>query len=54
MQLKRMFSTGSVKGTKNYLRTQKKYEVIRTIIYFAISISLLQPVIFRREEERIC
>ncbi|MCI8800220.1 hypothetical protein NSB25_21240 [Acetatifactor muris] len=40
MQLKRMFSTGSVKGTKNYLRTQKKYEVIRTIIYFAISISL--------------
>lgn len=40
MQLKRMFSTDSVKGTKNYLKTQKKYEVIRTVIYFAISISL--------------
>ncbi len=40
MQLKRLFSTDSVKGTRNYLRTQKKYEVIRTILYFAISISL--------------
>lgn len=40
MQLKRMFSTGGVKGTRNYLKTQKKYEVIRTVIYFAISISL--------------
>lgn len=40
MHLKRMFSTDSVKGTRNYLDTQKKYEVIRTVIYFAISISL--------------
>nr|WP_289766187.1 hypothetical protein [uncultured Acetatifactor sp.] len=40
MQLKRMFSTGSVKGTKNYLDTQKKYEIMRTVLYFAISISL--------------
>ena len=38
MQLKRLFSTGSVKGTKDYLRTQKKYEVIRTFIYFSISL----------------
>ncbi len=40
MQLKRLFTTDSVKGTKNYLDTQKKYEVIRTVTYFAISISL--------------
>ena len=40
MQLKRLFSTDGVKGTRNYLNTQKKYEVIRTVIYFAISISL--------------
>ena len=40
MQLKRLFSTDSVKGTKNYLNTQKRYEVGRTILYFAISISL--------------
>lgn len=40
MQLKRLFSTHSVKGTKNYLNSQKKYEIIRTILYFAISISL--------------
>ena len=40
MQLKRLFTTASVKGSRNYLNTQKKYEIIRTIIYFAISISL--------------
>lgn len=40
MQFKRMFSTDSVKGTKNYLQTQKKYEIIRTVLYFAISLSL--------------
>lgn len=40
MQLKRMFTTTGVKGTKNYLDTQKKYEIIRTVVYFAISISL--------------
>ena len=40
MQLKRLFSTDSVKGTKNYLDIQKKYEIARTIIYFVISISL--------------
>ncbi len=40
MQLKRMFSTDGVKGTVNYLDVQKKYEICRTAIYFAISISL--------------
>ena len=40
MQLKRLFSTDSVKGTRNYLNNQKKYEVIRTVIYFGISLSL--------------
>ena len=40
MQLKRLFSTDRVKGTRNYLNTQKKYEVIRTVLYFGISLSL--------------
>ena len=40
MQLKRMFSTDDVKGTRGYLRTQKNYEIIRTVLYFAISIAL--------------
>ena len=40
MELKRFFTTDSVKGTRNYLNTQKKYEIVRTILYFAISISL--------------
>lgn len=38
--LKRLFTTYDVKGTKNYLNSQKKYEVIRTILYFGISLSL--------------
>lgn len=40
MQLGRMFSTDKYKGTKNYLNLQKRYEVLRTVIYFGISISL--------------
>ena len=36
----RLFSTYGVKGTKNYLNSQKKYEIIRTLIYFAIPLSL--------------
>lgn len=35
-----MFSTDAVKGTRGYLRTQKNYEIIRTVLYFAISIAL--------------
>lgn len=40
MQISRMFSTDKVKGTREYLNSQKKYELIRTIIYFLISLSL--------------
>lgn len=36
----RLFSTSAYKGTKNYINSQKKYEIIRTLIYFAISASL--------------
>lgn len=40
MQCKRMFTTDSYKGAKNYLQTQKKYEILRTVLYFLISLSL--------------
>lgn len=40
MQLLRMFSTEKYKGCRNYLKTQKKYEILRTVIYFGISLSL--------------
>lgn len=40
MQLKRLFSTGSVKGKRGYLDTQKKYEVLRMLLYFGVSASL--------------
>lgn len=36
----RIFSTANYKGTKNYIDSQKKYEIIRTLIYFGISASL--------------
>lgn len=40
MQLKRLFSSVYAKGTEQYLKTQKRYEVARTVLYFGISISL--------------
>lgn len=40
MQLTRIFTAEKYKGTKNYINTQKKYELIRTLLYFGISISL--------------
>lgn len=40
MQLTRMFTTYKYKGKRNYLNSQKKYEVLRTVLYFAISLSL--------------
>lgn len=40
MKLIRMFSTDSYKGQRNYLNTQKRYEILRTTLYFAISLSL--------------
>ena len=39
-ELIRIFSTTQYKGTRNYLDSQKKYEIIRTLIYFGISASL--------------
>lgn len=38
--IKRMFTTASVKGKKDYINSQKKYEIIRTVLYFFISFSL--------------
>ena len=40
MQFKRMFTTDAYRGTCGYLRTQKIYEILRTVLYFAISLSL--------------
>lgn len=40
MDIKRLFTTDGVKGTRNYLDTQKRYEIIRTVVYFGISLSL--------------
>lgn len=40
MQLMRIFSTEKYKGTRDYLGTQKKYEILRTLLYFGISLSL--------------
>ncbi len=36
----RMFTTEKYKGTRNYLDSQKKYEILRTLLYFGISLSL--------------
>lgn len=36
----RLFSTTNYKGTRNYINSQKKYEIIRTLLYFGISASL--------------
>lgn len=40
MNLKRLFSTATVKGTKEYIISQRKYELIRTILYFGLSFAL--------------
>ena len=40
MKFKRFFSTTTVKNTYQYINTQKAYEIIRTIAYFAVSVSL--------------
>ncbi len=36
----RLFSAEAYKGGEGYIRTQKIYEVIRTVLYFGISLSL--------------
>ena len=38
--LKRMFSAENFKGQQNYIDTQKKYEILKTVLMFAISASL--------------
>lgn len=40
MKLKRLFSGESYKGTYHYLDSQKKYEIARTVLFFAISLIL--------------
>ncbi|MDE5589917.1 MAG: hypothetical protein K2J60_12390 [Acetatifactor sp.] len=47
MQIKRLFSTSDAKGTENYLNTQKKYEIIRTLLYFGIYDALFIEVSFQ-------
>lgn len=49
MQLVRMFSTSKVKGTRNYINTQRKYELLRTFLYFAIPIILFIAGIMQTE-----
>lgn len=36
----RIFSTANYKGTRNYINSQKKFELIRTLLFFGISASL--------------
>ena len=40
MKLSRMFIYDQYKGMRDYLKTQKNYEIARTILYFAISLTL--------------
>lgn len=40
MQIIRLFSSAGAKGTENYLKIQKKYEVLRTLLYFSVSAAL--------------
>lgn len=47
MQLFRMFSNEKVKGTRNYLNSQKKYEVLRTVLYFGVSLALFAAGYFQ-------
>lgn len=49
MKIARMFSTEKVKGARNYLNSQKKYEVMRTVLYFAIPLSLFTAGIMQTQ-----
>lgn len=40
MEWKRLFTTAGAKGRKNYIDSQRKYEILRTAVYFFISLSL--------------
>ncbi len=41
MGIMRLFSTEKAIGTRHYVKTQRVYEVIRTVLYFGISFSLV-------------
>ena len=41
----RLFSAESYKGTRDYVRTQRVYEILRTTLYFGISLSLFVNMI---------
>lgn len=38
--IKRLISYGIAKGQRNYLDTQKKYEIIKTMVFFALPLSI--------------
>lgn len=40
IKLSRLFFYDDYKGTRDYLKVQSRYEIARTILYFAISLSL--------------
>lgn len=40
MKISRIFSGNAYKGTRNYLKTQRLYELVRTAVFFGISLSL--------------
>lgn len=40
MQIKRLFSLAVARGEKKYIDSQKGYEIVRTLLYFAVSGSL--------------
>lgn len=42
----RLFSAESYKGSRDYIRTQKIYEILRTVLYFGISLSLFAMGVF--------
>lgn len=50
MQLKRMFSLAEARGTRNYIDSQKKYEIVRTFLYFALSLSLFMAGVIQTGE----
>lgn len=39
-QLLRMFGASNYKGTRNYINSQKKIEILRTVLYFALPLGL--------------
>lgn len=41
MKISRLFFYDAYKGERDYLKIQSKYEIARTVLYFALSITLL-------------